>query len=87
MCAALRQLPCVDGAYFAWADDDDWEDSTIAPMPKGDVCRFVAAIAGFARTYKVRAVCCHGGIRFVDGEQHEVADVLDMIEYDETISE
>eukprot|EP00969_Alexandrium_andersonii_P190852 8431702-Alexandrium_andersonii.AAC.1 len=52
-------------------------------MAKGDICRYVAAVAGFARTYRVRAVCCRGGIRFTDGELGEIADVLDMIGYDE----
>eukprot|EP00969_Alexandrium_andersonii_P050627 2224833-Alexandrium_andersonii.AAC.1 len=53
--AALARLPCSDGAYFAWADEDHWGDTTFAPMPKGDVCRFIAAIAGFARKYDVCA--------------------------------
>eukprot|EP00969_Alexandrium_andersonii_P034560 1512521-Alexandrium_andersonii.AAC.1 len=53
--AALQQVGCCDGAYFAWADDDDWDGTTIAPMAKGDICRYVAGIAGFTQTYNVRA--------------------------------
>eukprot|EP00969_Alexandrium_andersonii_P293588 12977043-Alexandrium_andersonii.AAC.1 len=56
-------------------------------MVKGDICRYVAAIAGFAQTYSVRAVCCRGGIRFTEGEVGEIADVLDMIGYDEEAAE
>eukprot|EP00969_Alexandrium_andersonii_P255279 11284127-Alexandrium_andersonii.AAC.1 len=56
-------------------------------MAKGDICRYVAAIAGFAQTYSVRAVCCRGGIRFTEGEVGEIADVLDMIGYDEEAAE
>eukprot|EP00969_Alexandrium_andersonii_P346360 15311191-Alexandrium_andersonii.AAC.1 len=33
--AVLQQMPCCDGAYFAWAGDDEWGGSTIAPMQKG----------------------------------------------------
>eukprot|EP00969_Alexandrium_andersonii_P061862 2727379-Alexandrium_andersonii.AAC.1 len=56
-------------------------------MQKGDVCRFIAAIAGHAQKYDVRAVRCRGGLRFTKGEPGEAADVLDMIGYDETVFE
>eukprot|EP00969_Alexandrium_andersonii_P228459 10089066-Alexandrium_andersonii.AAC.1 len=80
-------MGCSDGAYFAWADDDEWDGTTIAPMGKGEVCRFVAALAGYAQKYNVRAVCCRGGLRFTEGEVGEISDVLDMIGYDETASD
>eukprot|EP00969_Alexandrium_andersonii_P012190 531682-Alexandrium_andersonii.AAC.1 len=74
--AALSEIPRADGAYFAWANDDNWGDSIIAPVPRGDVCRFVADLAGFAETYKVRAARCQGGARSMEGEAHDMADVL-----------
>eukprot|EP00969_Alexandrium_andersonii_P011213 487031-Alexandrium_andersonii.AAC.1 len=54
---------------------------------KGDTCRFVAALAGYTQTYNVRAACCRGGIRFVEGGAGEISDVLDMIGYDEDTSD
>eukprot|EP00969_Alexandrium_andersonii_P096761 4272096-Alexandrium_andersonii.AAC.1 len=70
----LQQVGRSEGAYFAWADDDDWDGTTIAPRMKGDICRFVAAIAGYAQTYRVRAIRCRGGIRFTEGEVGEISD-------------
>eukprot|EP00969_Alexandrium_andersonii_P320968 14183431-Alexandrium_andersonii.AAC.1 len=47
-------------------------------MPKGDVRGFVTDIAGHVGLYSLRAVLRRGGLRFVEGEAHEVADALDV---------